>query len=289
MNNQEIRQVLLRIKQLPTLPQVVTHLLKLIDNPASSASQVSKIISQDQSLATKVLKLVNSPFYGMPKRIATLSQATVILGFNTIKNLALTAAIFDQFGHGDPAQEHQGFNRERFWEHSVACAVAAKTIAEHLQYEMPEEAFMAGLIHDIGKVIFDQFLHKDFGVALDYARENKVPLFEGEKHAIGAQHTEIGAWLGEKWNLPAHLNAAIEYHHSLENPVKYAKIVAIVHLANIIVRLEGFGCSGDHSQPTISEDIWHVININPDNLPQLLDEIRIGFDNAKEFLRMVIS
>ncbi|MDQ7051418.1 MAG: HDOD domain-containing protein [candidate division KSB1 bacterium] len=289
MNVQEIRQVLLKIKQLPTLPQVVMHLLKLIDNPASSVNQVSKIISQDQSLATKVLKLVNSPFYGMSKRIATLSQATVILGFNTIKNLALTTAIFDQLGNCENPQEHCGFSREKFWQHSVACAVAAKTIAEHIRYEMPEEAFMAGLIHDIGKVVFDQFLHEEFMQALDFAYKHKVPLFEGEQHAIGAQHTDIGAWLGEKWNLPSHLIATIEFHHSLQNPEKYGEIVAIVHLANVLVRLEGFGHSGDPSQPIISEDIWHLININPDNVPQLLEEIRIGFENAKEFLRMVIG
>ncbi len=288
MNDQQIRQLLLRIKQLPTLPQVVTHLLKLIDNPSSSANQVSKIISQDQSLATKVLKLVNSPFYGMPKRISTLSQATVILGFNTIKNLALTAAIFEQFGD-ENGNAHPDFNREKFWEHSVACAVAAKTIAEHIHYEMPEEAFMAGLIHDIGKVIFDQYLHEDFGAALEYAKKHKVPLREGEKHAIGISHTEVGAWLAEKWNLPGHLNASIEYHHSLQNPLKYAKIVATVHLADVVVRLEGYGHSGDTSQPTIREEIWQVISIDPDRMPDLLDEIRIGFDNAKEFLRMVIG
>ncbi len=288
MKNAELRQVLLKIKQLPTLPQVVTHLLQLIDNPSSSASQVSKIISQDQALATKVLKLVNSPFYGMPKRIGTLSQATVILGFNTIKNLALTAAIFDTFGGGGRAMKN-GFSREKFWEHSVACAVAAKTIAEQVRYDVPEEAFMAGLIHDVGKVVLDQFLHEEFCLALDHALDHKVPILEAEKQVIGAAHTDIGTLLAEKWNLPPHLGAVIEYHHSLLNPVKFAQIVSIVHLADAIVRLEGYGHSGNFVAPEISTSVWQVVSIDPDALPALLEEIRIGYDNAKEFLKMVIG
>ncbi|RME01114.1 MAG: HDOD domain-containing protein, partial [Calditrichaeota bacterium] len=192
MRDPKVQKIITKIKQLPTLPQVITRLIQIIDRPDSSASEVSKIISTDQSLMTKVLKLVNSPFYGMPKRITTLSQATVILGFNAIKNLALTAAIFDQFGGKGEGIHQNGFSREKFWEHSIAVAVASKIISEHIGYPQPEEAFMAGLIHDIGKVVLDQFLHDEFVEALKYSADNQVSISDAEIKIIGSNHAQIG-------------------------------------------------------------------------------------------------
>ncbi len=287
MDNPQVKRILLKIKQLPTLPQVLSQLIDLMEDPDASASEVSRIISKDQSLMTRVLKLVNSPFYGMPKRIATLSQATVILGFKTVKNLALTTAIFDQFQGGSSKPRGAGFTREKFWQHSIACAVASKIISEKIHYDCPEEAFMAGLIHDIGKVVLDQYMTEDFTRILDHAARENVPILEAEKQVIGVRHTQVGEWLAEKWNLPGHLVAAIRYHHTLAQQMKYVKLVLIVHLADAIVRMEGYGNGGDAVTPKIREEIWQVISIDPEDMPQLLNEIRLGYENAKEFLKLV--
>lgn len=278
-----------KIKELPTLPQVVMQVIKAVDNPDASANEVSRIVSQDQSLMTKVLKLVNSPYYGMPRRIATLSQATVILGFNTIKNLSVTAAIFDQFGGGGQKTNGNGFSRERFWQHSIACGIAAKVIVEHVRTQDPEEAFLAGLIHDIGKVVLDQFMHEEFIRTLELASSNKVSLVQAEYDVLGADHMQVGSWLAEKWNLPGHLIAAIKYHHFPHRAERHPGIAAIVHLADCLVRLEGYGSDGDPLPPEINDAAWLETGLQPDVIPELQKEIAVGYKSAEAFLSIVMN
>ena len=157
--DEQKRQRLKRITQsiigLPTLPTVITELISLIDNPKTNARKVAQLISTDQALTAKILKLANSAFYGFPREIATVDLAVVVLGFETVKNLGLSVSVLERFSGTDGGVDE--FDRQKFWEHSIACGVSARLLAGKLRYRMPGEAFAAGILHDIGRLILSQY------------------------------------------------------------------------------------------------------------------------------------
>ncbi len=287
MPGKSIQETISRISQPPTLPEVVMHLIRVVDDPATSASEVSRIISRDQSLTTSVLKLVNSPFYGMSRQITTLTQATVILGFTAIRNIALTAAMFDEFGVSSNEEMPGGYSRSGFWEHSIACAIATRCLAGYAAFPDAEQAFIAGLIHDLGKVLLDEYLHEDFVRALRLAEEEKLRIREAEQRIFGTDHTQVGGWLARNWNLPEELVAVIEFHHNPTESTVAPRLAALVHLADIIVRMQGYGHAGDSSNPVIDRMIWVQINISEEALPSILDDIARKYDEARDFIEMV--
>ena len=287
MPGKSIQDTISRISQPPTLPEVVMHLIRVVDDPATSASEVSRIISRDQSLTTSVLKLVNSPFYGMSRQITTLTQATVVLGFTTIRNIALTAAIFDEFGGGSTAAMPGGYSRAGFWEHSISCAIAARCLAGYAAYADTEQAFISGLIHDLGKVVLDEYLHEDFRRVLELAEQEKMRIREAEQHIFGTDHAEVGGWLARRWNLPDSLVAVIENHHNPTQSQVAPKLAALVHLADIIVRMQGYGHAGDNSNPVIDRMLWVQINISEEAMPSILDDIAEKYHEARDFIEMV--
>ena len=158
MKKHNIEKIIDSIDRLPALPIIYTKLKNLLDQPHSTVNLIANVISEDQTIAAKVLKLVNSAFYGFPKKIADLQRAVVILGQKEIKNLVLATSILEAFGH---LKSGDGLSMKRFWEHSVGCAVSAKVLAEDAHLKNPEEVFTGGLLHDIGKLIHALYLKRD--------------------------------------------------------------------------------------------------------------------------------
>ena len=155
IDQQTIKRILSKTKDLPTLPAVVAKVMKAVSNPMATAGDLNGIISTDQALTSKVLRLANSAYYGFPQEITNITQAVTILGFNTIRNLALSVSVHKMLF---ASREKELFSHRDFWKHSVATAVAAKMLANQTGYKSEENAFTAGLMHDIGKNVFDQFL-----------------------------------------------------------------------------------------------------------------------------------
>ncbi len=159
MKAPDIDRVISRVEDLPTLPRTVLRITELVNDPKSSARDLARIITDDQVLAARLLKLVNSSFYGFPQRISTITGAIVLLGFDAIRNLLLTTSVFDIFSN---RKNISLIRQEQFWDHSLGCAVAAKVIGKHLRYDKVEELFVAGLLHDIGKIVEMIFLSQAF-------------------------------------------------------------------------------------------------------------------------------
>ncbi len=282
--NTPIQNLLAQVANLPTLPQVVERVMTLVEDPDTTSAQLARVISTDQALMTKVLKVVNSAYYGMPRRIATLQQATVILGFNTVKNLVLSASIFDSFGRGN---QNVGFDRVKFWEHSIGVGTAAKVLAQRIGLGQPEELFVAGLVHDIGKVVIDDLLHDKFVEILQIVHDKKCRILEAEKEVLGIGHPEVGQMLAEKWNLPPILTECIAFHHTPQLALNHKKYVAIVHLADAIARLENLGYGGDSQTPTIDPKSWTQLEIPESELGELILKIREEFKKASVFLTLL--
>ena len=210
-------------------------------------NQIAQVIAKDQALASKTIKLVNSAFYGMSKKVSSISQAIIILGLNTVNNLMMAISVVRMFNNSGGKTT---FDQEKFWEHSFATALIGRLIAKKVYHEDPELCFICGLIHDIGRLVYDQFMHNEFSKAYTLSREKNVALIQLEEAFLGGDHAFTGGFLAEKWKLPPEIYATIRYHHSVfDVPLefsKYLQVITIVAKANQIVNKENIGSSGDN-------------------------------------------
>ncbi len=279
-----ILQTIENISSIPTLPTVIERLTRLLQNPKTSAEEVGKAITTDQALASKVLKLVNSAFYGFPGRISTITHAIVILGFSTVKNVVLTASIFDAFRN--KREGMAGFDLENFWLHSIACGAASSSIAKQIGSSEKEECFIAGLVHDIGKLILCQYLPDEFSLALRHSAENRQLLYDSEKKLFDSTHEQIGGYLAERWNLPTSLQNAVKYHHRPSPTHDHYLITAAVHCADILVRALDYGNGGDSQIPSVSEQAWKSLGLDNVDLMALLESIHVEIEKASVFIQL---
>lgn len=265
---ERLRRMAGDIVGLPTLPTMLDRLNRLVNDPRTSAQDVAKLISSDPALTSKVLKVVNSSFYGVAHRIATVSHAIVILGFNTVRHIVLGTSIFDLF------RDQRGsdvFDHREFWRHSVGCGAAARATARLLKLPQTEELFIAGLLHDLGKIVADVHFHDSFDKAVRAAAERDVLLLETERELLGVTHAEVGALLLERWNLAPGLVDAVRCHHNpvlAEEPNQRA--AAVVHLADILARALRFGSGGDRRIPCVSDHAWGLLGFALDDMDRLV-------------------
>lgn len=281
MENQELKNRLSGIKSLPTLPVVADNVIKLTQNPDSTAFEIAEAISQDQSLASKVLKTANSAYYGFPRKITTINYAIVVLGLNNIKNIVLSASIMGQF----PKKNRNFlFDRKEFWKHSLLCGIISKKISEHMGIKNSEEMFMCGLLHDFGKLILDTFFQEEFISALQLAKENQLALMEAEDRIFGFNHSGVGALLLRKWSLPPSLVKAVEFHHNPEESLNAFRTASIVHVSDYLCRRTGIGSSGGSVLPELNKRSFKLVDLTSEQIKQLSLQIIKEFKTATEFL-----
>lgn len=234
---EKINSIKQKVKDLPSLPEVVIKVTELVQNPKSSATDLGEIISQDSGLTSRVLRLVNSAYYGFPKQISSVRHAIMVLGFTTIKGLVLSSSIFKIFAPKDKLMV--GLDYKKFWKHSLLTAIASKRIYNELFFEDDENIFSAAILHDIGKLILDQYDHENYikvmADAPDQIYGNQVLIAE-QKHCE-LTHPAIGTVVAEGWNLPEFLCEVIKFHHTPLKSKKYEKIATVVYLGNIISQL----------------------------------------------------
>ncbi|MCG3113710.1 MAG: HDOD domain-containing protein [Candidatus Manganitrophus sp. SB1] len=260
---EEIRRLIKETRSLPTLPGIITKMSALVENDKTSIQEIARLVSSDQILSAKVLKLVNSPFYGFPGRVSTVSNALILLGVNVVKGLSLSASIFEMMEK----------NVVGLWEHSLGTAVAASVIAKRIGAPEAEEISTAALLHDIGKVIVKIKFEEDYKRFESLVQDKEISMFEAERELLGADHAEIGGWLAKSWYLPEKLIEPIAYHHDVEKATRHPLNTAIVHLADVLVKAGGFGFSGDNVVPLIQPAAWKKTGLTETQLEGIIDEI----------------
>ena len=273
-----------QIKTLPTLPAIVSHINQLMQNPRTSAEEVGRAIMTDQAISSRVLKLVNSAFYGFPGRIGTITHAVVILGFSTVKNIVLTTSILKVMGKN---QKHSGMDMEEFWFHSIATGAIARLMAKKLNYEWAEEAFLGGILHDLGKLVLYQFAPEEFAKVAEVRDKNGGLLFDAEKSVLSLSHQELGVWLSEKWNLPADLTTVMGYHHRPSLSGNHLKLVQLIHVADILTRAMQWGSGGDDSIPIIDAQAWEATGILKRHLDEFLGECEEEVEKAGIYMQVL--
>ncbi len=256
---QRIKKITQSIIGLPTLPTVITQMIGLIDNPKTSAKDVASLISTDQALTAKILKLANSAFYGFPREISTVNHAVVVLGFETVKSLGLSVSVLERFAGG---RGETDFDRQKFWEHSIGCGVAARMLADKLRYRVQGEAFAAGILHDIGKLILSQYFTDEFAEILALVREEDLYIGKAEEQVLELTHAEVGHWLAEKWNLPDQLVSAIAFHHTPGRLARGTELPSLIHLADFLCRREKIGDGGGFRLPNLDPAALRTFGIH---------------------------
>jgi putative nucleotidyltransferase with HDIG domain len=235
----------------------------MVEDEDITANQLGNVIERDQVLTSKLLKMVNSSFYGFPQRISTVANAIVLLGINVIKTLIVTSSIFEMMQSSDVG----------LWEHSLGCATIASLIAKKKGLKNPEEVSTAALLHDLGKVVVRAELPSEYDALLALVEQKGISIREAEEELLGVSHSEIGGWLVHQWNLPDRLVLPITWHHRPEEAPDHRDVTAILHFSDILVRAVGFGFGGDMWVPPLNQDAWKRIKLSKSEMKELLVEL----------------
>jgi putative nucleotidyltransferase with HDIG domain len=230
MTPEQIKEKIKSIIQLPALPAVAMEVVELVDNPKTSASKLGKVISSDQALTAKVLKIANSPFYGFPKKISTIDFAIIVLGFDALKEIVISISLVSSL----QKKSDNFFDAKTFWDHSISTGVVARRLARDLGYRISGEVFVGGLLHDMGVSVLHRYFNSEFSRIIEITRETDLNILEAEESVMGVTHGEVGGWLAERWNLPEHLAEAIAFHHVPAKAQINPDLVALVHCADIM-------------------------------------------------------
>lgn len=277
----QIMEKLDRIRDLPTLPVVVQKISETTRNPNADATKIAQIISDDPAIMARILKVVNSPLYAGREPITSVQQAVARMGMRTISSLAVSTSVFSAFKTSPSSM----FSREEFWKHSISVGIAAQVIQvlvrEKLKAQVDLEILrLAGLLHDIGKILLEQHFHDEFTSALTLAREENITLIEAERRIISTDHAQIGAWLGVKWKLSNDLMTVIRRHHSpLQAEQKHKPIVYLCHVANFICNQQQIGHSGETPFPAYEPGVWDELGLTLDSVPAIME--RLESESAK--------
>jgi HD-like signal output (HDOD) protein len=264
VNPEQIKERVKSIIQLPALPSLALEVVDMVDNPKTSAQQLGRLISADQALAAKVLKIANSPFYGFPKKISTIDFAIIVLGFDALKEIVISIALVSSL----QKKADNYFNTKIFWDHSIAAGVIARRLARDIGYRVTGEVFVAGLLHDMGISVLNKYFNPEFHRIVDIAREMNLPFLEAEESVLGVTHCEIGSWLGERWNLPDHLVESIACHHDPEKAEVNKELVAIVHCADVFANQLAAEKINFDSELSFNTEALKILNLEDENVLQ---------------------
>ncbi len=285
-----VNDILDKIDKMPSLSPTVSKVMEVANNLNSSPRELVTVIKMDPVLTGKVLKLVNSAYFSLTQEVTSLERAIIMLGLNTIKNLALSTAVLEQFSVKQFKQS--GFDIDQFWKHSLAVAVASKVLS--IKFDIPkrfrEEFFIAGLLHDIGKLILARHYPDEMNAILKVAKETKAPLITIENREIQFTHPEIGEKVAEKWKLSNGLIKSISSHHGpdfYEWQTEDFKLVASVYIANNFCVTTGLGHSGEENMAELNPIIWKIIKMTKEECFKELEIVKDELQKAMDFLKII--
>jgi len=272
--SREIKKIIeiTNYSDISSIKQTVTQIIETINNPASSARDLKNIIEIDPPLSAKLLKLANSALYGYPKTIGEIQEAIVCIGFDAVRELALSQKVCELFKKGD---YFDGYSRSSLWKHSVAVAYCSKLIYRREFRERGENIYIAGLLHDIGIIILDQFKHKKFREILKKSRREKNNLVNVETEVLGFNHTDIGLDLGESWGFPEEIDTAIKTHHNPENVAdEHARISSTIFVANCVIQSRAIGYSdAPYKNETLYQKCLMRLNVKEKAIDLIVKEV----------------
>jgi putative nucleotidyltransferase with HDIG domain len=255
-----------------------------MSNHRSTPTDVANIISQDQASASKILKAANSSIYGFRGRITTITQAITFIGFEEVKNLVLALSIIEMFSKlNAPAS----FNPVNLWKHSIAVGTITRHTGMTIGVRNLENYFIAGILHDIGKLLFYKYVPNEYAKAYNYSLANKVSLREAELKFLGITHTVVGDLLAEKWKLPINIRDVISNLYTGKVSGKLSLLVSCVHVANIASTLLEFGDNNEEIVPKPNKEVWEFLKLPDNYFTKNIDEIYKQYQESVALLLKV--
>jgi putative nucleotidyltransferase with HDIG domain len=273
----QIEQLVERVDLIPVMSPVHARLVRMVQDTEVTAQELSEAISEDPSLTAQVLRLVNSAVYGLPNQIGTVSRAVLLLGFDVIARQVL--------GHArralkDPADRAGPLDFTAFWQHSVAVASGARTLARRAKHRDEEALFVAGLLHDIGRVIMAQYMPEALELALARAWRFGTSLYESERRTMGFSHCRVGALVAARWDLPDVVVDAVGFHHEPDLTERYNLETRIVGAADTLAKAMSLGSSGDDRVGSIPAETRELLKLEAEEIEGLMEAIRAEFHQA---------
>jgi two-component system, cell cycle response regulator len=288
MNKDEILQRILSSDELPTLPTVASQLITLTSKEDTTLADIGELVSQDISLSAKILKVSNSAFYSFPQQIGSIKQAVSILGMNAVRSLVLSFSFLTM----KAGKVESLFNFEKFWEKSLASAVAAKLILEHVKGADTEEVFVSGLLQNLGELILARSFPVEYDKVLQEIEENKQETFSAEEAVFGVNHTLVGAEVARSWGFPEVLLIPLQYHHQ---PTEYTgsnstirSTVRAVYLADILVNIL-FSDKPEIYHKQFRKEAGKLLALTTENIENILEQIHIKVKEAGAYFNLKIK
>lgn len=274
----DLQKAMSKITDIGSLPEVTAKIVEVVENPKSSAAELHEIVRGDPALAAKVLKVVNSAFYGLPSQISSLERAIVMLGLSAVKNISLAASLSRLF---KPGVTIQSFSPKDLWSHSVAVGICARMLAE-VSGSMVEESFVGGLVHDMGLLIELQVFPDRLKDVVERSEKTGQDFCGLEREIIGADHQAFGAYLSAKWKFPPGLRYAISYHHNPEHlKPEFRRFVTLIQVADAICCQNDFGFSLTARSTDITDEMLTLVGVTAEQIEHLLDLLPVRFEEAQ--------
>jgi putative nucleotidyltransferase with HDIG domain len=274
-----IEETIKRIGQLPTLPTVLGKVLDAAGDPETSAVDLGRHIAVDQSLASTVLRLVNSAYYGFYREVTSVPRAVVLLGFREVRKLVLTATAFQSLSGGDSS-----YDRVQLWRHSLATAMVAERGAKMLELPLAGDGFTTGLLHDVGKVALDLIYPEQFQRAVILAHKNETFIRDAEREVFGLHHGEIGGLLAEHWNMPEAIVDTIRFHHEPALSQKATALTQLTVVADYITYQVGMGEPSNGRQPEFPADCATALGLSDEHIEELRSHLEAAPETIDELL-----
>jgi HD-like signal output (HDOD) protein len=271
---------------MPSLPTTVSKVLEVCNNPKTSPIDLDRVIQLDPVLMGRVLKLINSAYYSMGTQVTSLVRAIIMLGVNTVKNLALSSAVLDRVSS---KKDFRALNMEGFWRHSLCVGVTAKLIAKRRGIDAKgiEEYFTAGLLHDIGKIPLNTALAEEYVLTMSLADRERISLVASERRSLGLDHCEAGGVVAENWKLTGAIADAVRWHHDLDAySGEYGDVLRTIAVADFFANREGIGFSGNRYPDKISPETFDLLSMEKSMLEELDEPVNAEIEKAKVFLKL---
>lgn len=276
-------KIIHNIKSIQTLPTIYTSISEALKDPFITPEKLSRIISMDQVASLKILKVANSPFYGFRGSIETISQAILYLGFDEVKNIIFALSVVNIFSKGGTNLKLKPAD---LWRHSIGVGIATRLIGNAIGEKELENYFLAGIIHDIGELLFLEFIPEEYKSVLELVTMKNCTVREAETEILGTDHCKAGQILAEKWKLPTSLQDVILFHHDGIKGNQKSKLIASVHVADIFVLALELGNSGDIIIPEPNFDVWGILQLPKDFFTSIKKKL---IDDYKQTVRIMLS
>jgi HD-like signal output (HDOD) protein len=279
MKRHQMQQLINKIEDLPTLPAVAMAVNRMLQDVNAPIEKMVSMLEKDPSLALKLLRLVNSSFYGFKSRITSLRHAVTLMGYSTVQNAVVTISVIDCLKIGSALN---GFKASQFWIHSIGVAVLCRYLAARTKLAEPDEAFTAGLVHDIGKIVLVNHFTHEFAILMEKVSADETTFYASEKHCDTYPHNLIGGHLARRWMLPEALQTAIRHHHGSQDQaasMSLAHLVAVADtLINVIDSTPGHQFKRENLPAPIREPVFDALQRRASWFPQLKEEVAAACD-----------